>query len=181
MQPNKVSMDAQFEDPQVQATDRPLLPGSHATPTPPKCNTRAIVALINNLGIVYHQYCSSSYLDYIDEAVPPSALGNGNQARAWYIKNREGRRCHRCCLRTLPSLGKHRFPPARRCQRVRADRHCCDPLQPLPGPKKISLPHKSQKWIYKIKTLLIDKFSVSNLAFNVTQIHLVDLAVTLKS
>ena len=42
------------------------------------------------------------------------------------------------------------------------------------------IPHKSQKWIYKIKTLLIDKFSVSNVAFNVTQIHLVDLAVTLK-
>ena len=42
------------------------------------------------------------------------------------------------------------------------------------------VPHKSQKWIYKIKTLLIDKFSVSNVAFNVTQIHLVDLAVTLK-
>ena len=34
------------------------------SPTPPKCSTRAIVALINNLGIVYHQYCSSSYLDY---------------------------------------------------------------------------------------------------------------------
>jgi len=29
-------------------------------PTPPKCSTRAILALINNLGIVYHQYCSSS-------------------------------------------------------------------------------------------------------------------------
>jgi hypothetical protein len=29
------------------------------SPTPPKCSTRAIVALINNLGIVYHQYCSS--------------------------------------------------------------------------------------------------------------------------
>ncbi len=25
---------------------------------------RAILALINNLGIVSHQYCSSSYLDY---------------------------------------------------------------------------------------------------------------------
>jgi hypothetical protein len=33
-------------------------------PTPPKCSTRAIIALKNNLGIVYHQYCSSSYLDY---------------------------------------------------------------------------------------------------------------------
>ncbi len=30
------------------------------SPTPPKCSTRAIMALINNLGIVYHQYCSSS-------------------------------------------------------------------------------------------------------------------------
>jgi hypothetical protein len=29
-------------------------------PTPPKCSTRAHLALINNLGIVYHQYCSSS-------------------------------------------------------------------------------------------------------------------------
>jgi hypothetical protein len=34
------------------------------SPTPPKCSSRAIMALINNLGIVYHQYCSSSYLDY---------------------------------------------------------------------------------------------------------------------
>ncbi len=33
------------------------------TPTPLKCSTRALMALINNLGIVYHQYCSSSYLD----------------------------------------------------------------------------------------------------------------------
>ena len=41
-------------------------------------------------------------------------------------------------------------------------------------------PHKCQKWIYKIKTLLIDQFNVSNVAFNVTQIHLVDLAVTFK-
>ena len=31
------------------------------SPTPPKCSTRAILALINNLGIVYHQYCSSSW------------------------------------------------------------------------------------------------------------------------
>jgi hypothetical protein len=30
------------------------------SPTPPKCSTRAIMALINNLGIVYHQYCCSS-------------------------------------------------------------------------------------------------------------------------
>ena len=37
---------------------------------------------INKLGIDYHQYCSSSYLVYIDEAVPPIALGNGNQAQA---------------------------------------------------------------------------------------------------
>ncbi len=32
------------------------------SPTPPKCTTRAILALINNLGIVYHQFCSSSLL-----------------------------------------------------------------------------------------------------------------------
>ncbi len=30
------------------------------SPTPPECSTRANLALINNLGIVYHQYCSSS-------------------------------------------------------------------------------------------------------------------------
>jgi hypothetical protein len=30
------------------------------SPPPPKCSTRPIMALINNLGIVYHQYCSSS-------------------------------------------------------------------------------------------------------------------------
>jgi hypothetical protein len=30
------------------------------SPTPPKCSMRAIMALIKNLGIVYHQYCSSS-------------------------------------------------------------------------------------------------------------------------
>ena len=40
-------------------------------------------------------------------------------------------------------------------------------------------PHKSQKWIYKIKTLLIEQFIVSNLMFNVSQIHLIDLGVTL--
>jgi hypothetical protein len=32
-------------------------------PTSPKC-TRAIQAQINNLGIVHHEYCTSSYLDY---------------------------------------------------------------------------------------------------------------------
>ena len=40
-------------------------------------------------------------------------------------------------------------------------------------------PHKSQKWIYKIKTLLIEQFIVSNLTFNVSQIHQIDLGVTL--
>ena len=40
-------------------------------------------------------------------------------------------------------------------------------------------PHKSQKWIYKIKLLLIEQFIVSNLTFNVSQICLVDLGVTL--
>ena len=37
-----------------------------------------------------------------------------------------------------------------------------------------------EEFFHKIKTLLIDQFNVSNVAFNVTQIHLVDLAVTLK-
>ncbi len=40
------------------------------SPTPPKCSTRAIMALINNLDIVYHQYCSSSYLDYLRRSRP---------------------------------------------------------------------------------------------------------------
>ena len=35
----------------------------------------------------------------------------------------------------------------------------------------VRVPHKSQKWIYKIKTLLIDTFSLSNAIVNVTQIH----------
>ncbi len=43
----------------------------------------------------------------------------------------------------------------------------------------VSLPHKSQKWIYKIKTLLIEQFVVSNLTFNVSQIRLMDLGVML--
>ncbi len=43
-------------------TDHSQISLTHS-PTPPKCSTRAIMALINNLGIVYHQYCSSSYLD----------------------------------------------------------------------------------------------------------------------
>ncbi len=37
------------------------------SPTPLKCSTRALMALINNLGIVYHQYCSSS-------KTPPSPM-----------------------------------------------------------------------------------------------------------
>ena len=45
-------------------TDHSQISLTHS-PTPPKCSTRTIMALINNLGIVYHQYCSSSYLDYI--------------------------------------------------------------------------------------------------------------------
>ena len=44
-------------------TDQSQISLPHS-PTPPKCSTRVIMALINNLGIVYHQYCSSSYLDY---------------------------------------------------------------------------------------------------------------------
>jgi hypothetical protein len=33
-------------------------------PTPTKHRMRAIIVLINNLSIIYHQYCSSSYVDY---------------------------------------------------------------------------------------------------------------------
>ncbi len=40
------------EDPQVQAMARPLLTGSHATPTPPKCRPGAHRAPINNLSIL---------------------------------------------------------------------------------------------------------------------------------
>ena len=47
-----------------------------------KCRPGAHRAPINNLGIDYHQYFSSSYLDLINKAVPPIARGNGNQARA---------------------------------------------------------------------------------------------------
>jgi len=32
-------------------------------------------------------------------------------------------------------------------------------------------PHKSQKWIYKIKTLQIDQFIVSNVTLNISQIR----------
>ena len=40
-------------------SDHPQISLTHS-PTPPQCSTRALMALINNLGIVYHQYCSSS-------------------------------------------------------------------------------------------------------------------------
>jgi hypothetical protein len=33
-------------------------------PTPPKCRPGANMALINNPRIQFHQYCSSSYVDY---------------------------------------------------------------------------------------------------------------------
>ncbi len=53
-------------------TDHSQISLTHS-PTPPKCSTRAIMALINNLGIVYHQYCSSSELAEIlgDASVHP--------------------------------------------------------------------------------------------------------------
>jgi len=47
------------------------------SPTPPKCSMGATLALINNLGIVYHQYCSSSYLDY------PADPGSSYRSRQW--------------------------------------------------------------------------------------------------
>jgi hypothetical protein len=43
-------------------SDHPQISLMHS-PTPHKCSTRALMTLINNLGSVYHQYCSSSYLD----------------------------------------------------------------------------------------------------------------------
>ena len=54
------------------------------SPTPPKCSTRVIMALINNLRIVYHQYCSSSYLDYfrLRQRKPSSNLIPTRAARA---------------------------------------------------------------------------------------------------
>ena len=52
-------------------TDHSQMSLTHS-PTPPKCSTRAIMALINNLGIFYHQSCSSSYLDYIRADPGPS-------------------------------------------------------------------------------------------------------------
>ncbi len=65
---------AAFVDPLIPAMSTSTLtaswPGSdHGqiglihSPTPLKCSTRALMALINNLGIVYHQYCFSPYLD----------------------------------------------------------------------------------------------------------------------
>ena len=38
-------------------------------------------------------------------------------------------------------------------------------------------PHKSQKWIYKIKLLQIDKVIVSNCCFILSQVHVFDLIV----
>ena len=41
-------------------------------------------------------------------------------------------------------------------------------------------PHKSQKWIYKIKMLQTDQFIVSNFMFNICQIRLFDLVIKFK-
>jgi hypothetical protein len=60
-------MDAVFVDPLIPDMRTSMHPASWAwtdhtqlslphLPTPPKCSTRANLALINNLGIVYHQY-----------------------------------------------------------------------------------------------------------------------------
>ncbi len=48
--------------------------------TLPKCSTRALLALINNLGILYHQYCSSSFPNSIlkESWVSLSSLCDGS-------------------------------------------------------------------------------------------------------
>jgi hypothetical protein len=86
-------------------TDHPQIRLSHS-PTPPKCSMRAIVALINNLGIVYHQYCSSS---------PPNR-------QACSVENIPGRiariiLCNRHIVSSLPSVAWGRCPI--RCVRGR--------------------------------------------------------------
>ncbi len=90
---NSNSKKSQFVDPLIPAMSTSTHPASWVwtdhtqislphSPTPPKCSTRAIGTLINNLGIVYHQYCSSSYLDHPANPGSLTALGNGNQAGA---------------------------------------------------------------------------------------------------
>ena len=44
------------------------------------------MALINNLGIVYHQYCSSSYLDYIRTDTGPIS-----RSRQWKSTDKAAR------------------------------------------------------------------------------------------
>ncbi len=64
-------------------TDQSQISLPHS-PTPPKCSKRAILVLMNNLGIVYHQCCSSSCLDLSISAPIPArftAPGNGNQVQ----------------------------------------------------------------------------------------------------
>jgi hypothetical protein len=113
-------------------TDQSQISLPHS-PTPPKCSTRVIMALINNLGIVYHQYCSSSYLDYFrlrqrkssSNLIPtrPPELQLG-------------------FLRTPTSLQRHQVPSTHLHQRSHFDCHHCDSLQqpPSSGQEKYS-PH----------------------------------------
>jgi hypothetical protein len=74
---NYLFLQGSGEDPQIPTTARPSSIGATKPPKPLSCR---LAAPINKLGNIYHQYCSSSYLVYIDGAVPPIALGNGNQA-----------------------------------------------------------------------------------------------------
>jgi hypothetical protein len=63
-------------------TDHSQISLKHS-PTPPKCSTRAIMALINNLGIVYHQYCSSSILLGSDFEVPCHLWSQNDVIMSW--------------------------------------------------------------------------------------------------
>ena len=54
-------------------------------------------------------------------------------------KNRESHRGNRLRLRTRPRFRSLSIPPARCCQRTRADHYHYDPLRPPPGPHKIRL------------------------------------------
>jgi hypothetical protein len=102
------------------------------SPIPPKCSTRAIVALINNLGIVYHQYCSSSYLDYSADHGPAYHSRQWKSSSNLIPQGRQSYSRNRGFLRTRTSLRRHRVPSTRLRQRYCFDRHHRDPLQHLP-------------------------------------------------
>ena len=78
-----ISCNAGCKSPDFQGpTDGPQLWVTYSpTPTPTKCSTRAIMALVYSLGIVHHQYCSSSILELSIVSNAALGLGNGNQVR----------------------------------------------------------------------------------------------------